>query len=216
MTSFCRRGFAPSVQELAGELGITVDATVAVLRRLHDDHGVVLHPHSDAIWIAHPFSGSPTAIWVEAEGRGWWAPCPWCAMGVVILAAPRRAIVHLRLGGERDEALVVVDDGRVASEDLLVHFPIPARDAWANVVHFCASVLPFRREADVDGWCARHAFPRGDLQPMTKVLELARTWYGRHLDVEWRKWTVHEARAIFERLGLRGDAWQLPEATSTF
>ena len=70
--------------------------------------------------------------------------------------------------------------------------------------------------ADAVGGQQRQDVPRGDVEPLSKVLPLARAWYGRHLDVDWKKWTIDEARAIFERLGLRGDSWQLPAAAGTF
>jgi hypothetical protein len=42
------------------------------------------------------------------------------------------------------------------------------------------------------------------------VLDLGRVWYGRHLDRDWRKWTVPEAQAVFDQVGLTGDFWRLP------
>ena len=44
----------------------------------------------------------------------------------------------------------------------------------------------------------------------------ARAWYGRHLDDDWTKWTVDEARALFERFGLTGPTWALPGAAGRF
>jgi hypothetical protein len=52
--------------------------------------------------------------------------------------------------------------------------------------------------------------------PLTTVLALAREWYGSYLDEDWRKWTLGEAQAIFDRVGLRGDAWRLPVGDGTF
>jgi hypothetical protein len=144
---------------VASRLGISRDEAIESLRRLHEGHGLVLHPGSTAIWVAPPFSASPTGVWVASGPRGWWAPCMWCAMGIVVLAAPDAAI-HVRLGGERQEARIVVQNGQLASEDLPVHFAVPARDAWNNVIHYCATVLPFERVEAVKGWCERHALPQ--------------------------------------------------------
>jgi hypothetical protein len=207
--SFVERGFAPSLHAIATEGAAPPEQVAASLRRLHDGHALVLHPGTTDVWIAHPFSSSPTATWVDGGHLGWWAPCLWCAMGIVTLAAPGRATVYARLGGEREEVRIELDAGRLVSDDLPVHFAVPARNAWDNVVHFCSTVLAFRSETDVAPWCARHALPRGDVVPLTKVMALARAWYGRHLDVDWRKWTVEEAQAVFDQVGLRGDAWNL-------
>lgn len=215
MQGFVDRGHAPNVDEIAARLGASPAEVEVSLLALHESHGVVLHPGSSAIWIAHPFSASPTAVWVRAGERGWWAPCLWCAMGIVALAAPD-ATVHARLGGEDEEVRIELRDGRLVSEDLVVHFAIPARDAWSNVVHWCATVLPFRQASDARAWSARHALPHGSTAPLQKVLELGKVWYGRHLDASFRKWTLAEAQQIFERVGLTGETWALPAGERTF
>jgi hypothetical protein len=209
MLSFVARGHASSVDAIAATLGASRDEVTGALHRLHEGHGLVLHPGGSDIWVAHPFSASPTGIWVAARDRGWWAPCVWCAMGIVAIAAPD-AVVHVRFGGESREARVVVHEGALVSDDWPIHFAVPARDAWRNVVHFCATVLPFERLEDVAAWCDRHALPRGDVVPLSRVLLLAREWYGPYLDADWRKRTVDEAQAVFDRIGLRGTHWRLP------
>jgi hypothetical protein len=184
------------------------------LHELAAQHGVVLHPGTTSIWIAHPFSASPTAVWVQARDRGWWAPCMWCALGVCALAAPT-ATIHARYGGESEPVAIAVDDGHVDST-AVVHFAMPPRDAWNNVVHWCATVLPFRARADIDAWTTRHALPRGDVVDIARVMELARAWYGGHAREDWRKHTTREAQGIFTRVGLVGPHWQLPDRDDRF
>ena len=216
LTGVVRDGHAPAPGELAAALEEAPDRIAGSLRRLHDGHGLVLHPDASDVWIAHPFSLSPTATWVAADGgRGWWAPCIWCAAGVAALAAPT-ATIHARAGGEAEPIAIALVDGRVVGTSPVVHFPIPPRDAWSNVVHFCASVLPFRRAGDVDAWCQRHRVPRGEVVSMAQALDLGRAWYGRHLDRDWRKWTIAEAQAIFDEVGLTGDFWRLPTGPGRF
>jgi hypothetical protein len=175
----------------------------------------VLHPSTTDVWIAHPFSLSPTAVAVATETMTWWAPCLWCAGGIVALAAPN-ATIHTRLAGEIEPLEIRTREGELATEDLLVHFALPPRDAWANVVHWCSTVLPFRREDEVDGWCARHRLARGRTLPLRHVLRLGRAWYGRHLARDWVKWTTSEAREIFRSVGLTGEFWSLPETDERF
>ncbi len=216
MRTFVDRGRAPTVVELTQMLAVPSDDVERALRRLHDDHGLVLHPGSTEIWIAHPFVASPTGTWVDAgDGRGWWAPCMWCALGIAVLAAPN-AIIHARLGAEAQPARIALRDGSLVGDELFVHFALPVRNAWNNVAHWCATVLPFARREDVSPWCARHGVPCGDVVPVGKVLELARAWYGGYLRDDWRKWTLDEARAIFERVGLGGDTWSLPVGGGRF
>lgn len=211
ISSFVDRGFASTASELAETLGIDRVRIEASLRRLHEGHGLVLHPGSTEVWIAHPFSSSPSGVFVRAGERGWWAPCLWCGMGIASLAGSD-ATLFARYGGEDETARI---DPRDPSTTV-VHFATPPRDAWNNVVHWCATVQPFRRAEDVDPWCTRHRIPRGVIVPIEQVLRLGRAWYGRHLAEDWKKWTLEEARSIFNSVGLTGDFWRLPTAPGNF
>jgi hypothetical protein len=215
LTSFVRRGHAPSLDELGQALQLPRADVEAGLRRLHNAHGLMLHPHVCEVWIAHPFSTAPTGVWVGAEERGWWAPCLWCAAGVVALAAPD-ATIHARLGGESQEARIEIRGGACVSDDFFVHFAMPPREAWSNVVHWCSTVLPFTDAAQVDAWSERHRLPRGVLVRWTDVLALGRVWYGRHLEEDWKKWSTAEAQQIFDQHGLRGDFWHVPASDEPF
>jgi hypothetical protein len=207
LQGFVDQGYPPRLPD---------DAHVA-LRQLEAEHGVVLHPGTTSVWIAHPFSASPTAVWVERRdsAQGWWAPCMWCAMGIVVLTAPD-ATIHARFGGEAEAAVIEIRGGAQVASDACVHFPTPVRDAWNNVVHYCATVLPFRSPGDVAAWSGRHDLPLGAIVPLAQVLALAQVWYGRHLARDWRKWTVAEAQQIFHSVGLVGDHWRLPAADQRF
>lgn len=212
--SLLERGHAPYASELADALGADTDAIAASLRRLHDGHGLVLHPDTLAVWLAHPFSTSPTTVCVTCGDRTWWAPCMWCAAGVLALlgADARDALVHARWAGEHEPLVLGTDP----SSEPLVHFAMPPRDAWSNVVHWCASVQPFRADADIDAWCERHRMPRGEAVPWSQVISLGSAWYGGHLSPTWRKWTTRDANTIFAAVGLRSPFWQLPDSDGTF
>jgi hypothetical protein len=200
---------------LCDALDVSEEAAEASLRRLHEGHGLVLHPSLPEVWVAHPFSCTPTHFWVECDAGGWWAPCIWCAFGVVALVG-EPARIHTRIGGEAEPVVIEVADGAISPREPVAHFPIPLARAWENVHHFCASTLVFRDASDVDRWCQRHGYARGDVRPLGTVYALGRRWYGGHAAADWRKWTVDEARAIFSELGLIGGVWQLPESDRRF
>lgn len=223
ITHLLRTGAAPTRAELARQLGVDPEAADAALLRLAEAHGMVLHPGTCDPWVIHPFSSSPTAIWVaagdaagEEDGeRGWWAPCTWCAFGIATLAGGR-CTIHARLGGEAEELHIDVADGRSLETDLVVHFAIPPREAWVNVHHHCAMILPFRSDADIDVWSARHGLPRGESVPITRVAELARAWYGQHARPDWHEWSLSEAAALFRSVGLVGPFWELDAGEARF
>lgn len=214
LAGILRDGRQPTSEELATRLQVDVHAIHTSLHRLHAHHGVLLLPGTSLAWLAHPFSLSPTATWVSQGDRGWWAPCVWCAMGISALAGGE-VQVHARLGGEAEEVRIKVS-GDQLSEQLLVHFPLPPRVAWNNVLHWCASVQPFRDAASAERWCRRHGYGLGELVPLDRVLVLGRLWYGRHLAPDWRKWTYQEAEAIFRQAGLTSSFWALEDKDTTF
>jgi len=210
-----RTGCAPSRQQVSAALARPVDDIEQALRRLSASHGVVLHPHVCEPWVIHPFSLSPTATWVQQAELGWWAPCIWCGFGIAALAGGN-AVIHARIGGEMEDVDIHIVNGEVVEKSLWVHFAVPPRAAWDNVHHFCATVLPFRQAADVQTWSNRHGLPAGSAVPISQVQELGREWYAHHCDRNWRKWSVAEAVAIFERVGLAGAFWSLESREGSF
>ena len=208
-------GFAPDRAELGRILGLPGPEVVAGLRRLAEDHGVVLHPHQPEVWVIHPFSLAPTSFWVRSGDRAWRGNCGWCSLGVAALAGGD-VTISTSFGAEGRPVDLHIRDGRVVEGDCLIHFPTPMRRCWDNVIHACGNMLVFEDEAAVDGWCRRHRMPRGDTQPLGTFWEFARVWYGKHLDPQWRKWTSGEASALFKRFGLGGDTWEIPGSEVRF
>lgn len=210
--SFVEQGYAPTMADLADGLAESPQDVRVALEALEDAHGVVLHPTTREIWVAHPFSAAPTNFWIESGDRGWWANCAWCAMGAVTLIGGTGTITTT-VGAESKQVVLRVEKGALMEAGLYVHFPIPMARAWDNVIYTCSTMLLFESEEQVTDWCARHRIARGDLQPVSRVLEFAKDWYGRHLDRDWTKWSAAEAAALFERHGLAGDTWRIaPEA----
>jgi hypothetical protein len=208
-------GYAPSSAQLGEVFQLDHESIVRALRELEDGHGVVLHPHAPEIWVAHPFATAPTAFAVWQEERRWWGNCAWCSLGIAALLGGDAIEIHSTLGAEGIPVVLHVNEHRIR-EQLYVHFPVPMSRAWDNVHFTCATMLLFEDEREIDAWSARHGLPRGDAQPIQRVYDFARIWYGRHLDEDWRKWTLEEARGIFDRFGFRGPIWDLPRSTGRF
>jgi hypothetical protein len=205
----------PARDELQRLLGCSSAELDRAFEELADAHGVVLHPASHDVWAIHPFSLAPTVFLVESGRRQWWANCAWCALGITAIVR-EPCIITTTLGAEREQVQLTVKDGQVSPGDLVVHFPVPMTRAWDNVVYTCSTMLMFRDGQQVAEWSARHRISRGDIQPVTRVLELARLWYGEHLRADWTKKSVAEARAIFGSLGFTHPVWDLPPSEGRF
>ncbi|KAK1834545.1 alkylmercury lyase domain protein [Podospora conica] len=206
----------PSLGDIALQFECSFDAARAGLRALADLHGVVLHPNSDEIWVAHPYSAAPTTCIVSTNGHGgrrWWANCVWCGFGILHAAIEPGAgsgKLEARIGGIGDNVTLTVENGRLVEEDFVVHFPVAMREAWDNVIYTCSVQQLFRDEAEVDEWCRSRGIAKGDVRPVRQIWEFAGDWYARdRAETGWAKWTVQEATGLFRRHGLCGPTWDL-------
>ena len=208
-------GVIPARAELQNRLGCSSNELDRAIDALAAEHGAVLHPGTRDIWVVHPFSVAPTPFVVRSGTMMWWGNCAWCSLGVAVLVdAP--CVIASTFGAEGEPTELTVTDGRVDRADLVVHFPVPMVRAWDNVIYTCSTMLLFRNEREVAAWCARHRIPMGDVQPVTRVLELAKRWYGEHLRPDWTKKSVAEAKVIFSEVGLTHPVWALPEEAGRF
>lgn len=202
------RGFAPSSRELGDRIGRTVEEVDAALRRLHDAHALLLHPHGCRPWVVHPFSLSPGSCWVQTPQRGYWANCLYCAFGI---AAALRcdAVVTTRIGGEAETARYTIEGARPHETRDVFHLSTPAAHWWDNVIHACASFQPFHSEPDADAWCARHQMSKGAVMTIPALWAFAQDWYGGYLEQPWCKRSTSEARDLFARHGLTSAFWAI-------
>lgn len=212
---FLDRQRPPTIREIASLFGCDEAAARRALRGLAKNHGVVLHPNTDEVWVAHPFSAAPTTCVVTSGARKWWGNCAWCSLGVAQLAGAT-ATIETRLGAIDDHARLRIQDGKLIDTDFVVHFPIPMRQAWDNVIYTCSIMLLFRNEAQVDGWCAARGIQKGDVRPVEQAWAFAAEWYGRHAAADWTKWSMQEAAEIFSRHNLTGPIWTLSNETARF
>lgn len=209
-------GFAPGVPELARLLNADQQAVESGLYTLQDYHGVVLHPHAPKVWVIHPFSTAPTNFLVESVRGSWWGNCAWCSLGVAALLQPDDVTIRTSAGAHGNPVTITIREGVVEQTDLYVHFPIPMVQAWDNVIYTCSTMLVFRSPADVEVWSRQHNIPMGDIQSVAHAWAFAQRWYGNHLNPNWEKWTLDEARILFAEFRLTHPVWQLPGGDERF
>lgn len=209
------KGFAPRIDQLAQHFDRSSEDIRAALRALQEYHGVVLHPHNDEIWVIHPFSMAPTNFLLRKGNMEWWGNCAWCSLGAAVLLGGEVTITT-SLGANREQVRLRLLDGQLLDKRYFVHFPVPMTDAWDNVIFTCSTMLLFEDEAQIDDWSQRHNIPKGDIQPAEIVSEFAKVWYGNHLNPEWQKWTLGEAKGIFDRFNLNHPVWHIPLSRGRF
>jgi hypothetical protein len=124
--------------------------------------------------------------------------------------------ITTRLGAYDQQVVIHITNGTVQEKNLYIHFPVPMKQAWDNVIYTCSNMLVFDSETQIDAWTQRHNIPKGDVQPITNVWEFSKVWYGNHLSPNWQKWTVQEAKTIFSDFHLTGKTWELENSGKRF
>ena len=93
--------------------------------------------------------------------------------------------------------------------DAVMHFPYPPARWWDNPYCPCGNILfslPPRKSTPG----VRHGHPRGAVLTMEKGIALAQAWFGDYASPNWRRKTPDQARAIFEKLSLDPQFWNMP------
>jgi hypothetical protein len=209
------KGYAPDLKELTHLLDATEDEVKEGLYQLQDYHGVVLHPHEPKVWVIHPFSTAPTNFIVKSAKGQWWGNCAWCSLGVAALLNDDCTITT-SFGAHGESITIHIEQGEVREKELFIHFPVPMKDAWNNVIYTCSTMLVFKNPSEIENWTRQHHIPQGDIQPISKIWAFSKKWYGNHLNPQWQKWTMKEAQEIFQAFQLEHPVWQLETSNTRF
>lgn len=208
-------GYAPEVNEIADILYAENEEVISALNNLQENHGVVLHPNSSKIWVIHPFSLAPTNFLVTSEKGEWWGNCAWCSLGVAALLN-QDVKITTTIGADGKQVSINIKEGKLIEKDFYIHFPIPMKNVWDNVIYTCSTMLLFENESQINLWCKKHRIQKGDIQPIEKIWEFSKVWYGNHLNPDWKKWTSKEAAEIFKQFNLKNEIWNIPVSDNRF
>ena len=208
-------GFAPSVEAFVEMLQAEKEQIVKGLYDLQEYHGVVLHPKEPKIWVIHPFSLAPTNFYVQSKKGEWWGNCAWCSLGIAALLQEDVKITTT-IGAETKQISIHIINGDIQEKNYYIHFPIPMKNAWDNVIYTCSNMLVFENAQQVDQWTKKHNIPKGDIQDIENVWNFSKKWYGNHLNPDWTKWTVEEAKQMFKEFRLTDKIWELEDSKERF
>lgn len=131
------RGFVedsrpPSPDEIARALGHPQIEIEAALRRLAEDHALVLAPGTPYVWMANPFSAIATPFRVESDDRRWWGNCIWDALGI-LASMHRDGRVSTSCPDCGEHLEIVVEGGALAGGESIVHYALPAAQWWDDI-----------------------------------------------------------------------------------
>jgi Alkylmercury lyase len=107
------------------------DVDPEALRRLHEEHAIVLE--GDRIRMLNPFSLVPTPHRVNAGGRWWYGNCAWDSLGVI--AALGGGGIYVTSCPDCAEPQELEVRSRELSESGAVfHLAVPAAQWWDDIV----------------------------------------------------------------------------------
>ncbi|HLZ56428.1 MAG TPA: organomercurial lyase [Ktedonosporobacter sp.] len=129
---FVRIRQAPTLLQCAHALATSLPAVQDACRRLAEGRALVLQSNGE-ILMAEPFSAVPTAFYVEVGTSAWWGNCIWDALGIpAMLKADARIVTAC--GCCNDAMTIEISKGSLINPSGIVHFAIPPRDWWKDVV----------------------------------------------------------------------------------
>ncbi len=129
-----RTGKAPLAAEVASILGVPHDIAHESLQRLADAHMLLLQRASGEILMGGPFSAVPTAFQVESGGVSYWGNCIWDALGIPAMLH-QDAEITTACGDCGERMQLRIEGGNLAPAEGIIHFAIPARRWWDNLVY---------------------------------------------------------------------------------
>jgi hypothetical protein len=118
--------------EIAGALGTGSAEIEAALKRLADEHVLVLAPGTPYIWLANPLSALPSPFSVIAGGKQYFGSCIWDALGVIAMLGDEGRVTSL-CPDCGEELTLHVRDGQVERRDYVVHYAVPAAQWWDDI-----------------------------------------------------------------------------------
>ncbi len=119
--------------ELSQMLDLSLAEAKASLERLAAAKALVLQPESREVLMAPPFSAVPTPFAVFATDCLYFGNCIWDALGIpAMLSCDGRVETSCGCCGEAMS--MTVEDQSLQTSEGLVHFAIPARKWWEDIV----------------------------------------------------------------------------------
>jgi hypothetical protein len=131
---FVDDGRPPAYSEVARELGLPPEEAQRSYRRLHEHHALFLEQGTDTIRMANPLSAVPTPYRVLVNGRWLWANCAWDSLGIPAMLH-RDAQVEVVFAHTGEAIGYAIESGELKAADSLVHFALPFRRWYDDLIH---------------------------------------------------------------------------------
>lgn len=130
---FVRTALSPSAKNIADKMQAPLDDVRAALERLAAAKAIVLQPESREVLMANPLCAVPTPFQVRAHERSYFGSCVWDALGVIAMLHSD-AVLETSCACCGEAMTLGVRTGHVVDAHGIIHFAIPAKRWWENIV----------------------------------------------------------------------------------
>ena len=206
---FLEHATAPSVEEIAETLRISVSDAADSLVRLDEGHQLKLLEGTRRILMAFPFSAISTPYRVtRSNGRRYFANCAWDAIAFhALLDEPVQIDSFCAHCGERVQFRLEGGRGVPMGRPLpLVHLRLPAAEWWRDITRTCANTMVFLSSAD-HAPVGRDAAATHGVVTVAQVLQMSEPIYRGKMRLEYDRPSVETIRSAYQRAGLTGPYW---------
>jgi hypothetical protein len=130
---FVRTSSAPTAERLATQMQCSADEVRGALERLATGKAIVLQPESREVLMANPLCSVPTPFRVRTQDRSFFGSCVWDGLGIMAM---------FQSDSELDTSCACCGEamtmqrrgGRILPASGVIHFAIPAKRWWENIV----------------------------------------------------------------------------------
>ena len=127
-------GQVPTAGEIARELDMPVAMVQEAYAKLGESHVFVCEPDDPSrLRMANPFSAVPTPFKVSARGGSYYGNCVWDALGIISMLGGE-GVVDTACPDCSQPLSLRVTGGKLEETDSAVHFSVPARQWWDDIV----------------------------------------------------------------------------------
>jgi hypothetical protein len=130
---FAETTLPPRVEVTAARFALSHQEAASAYDELHQRHALYLKSGAHEILMANPFSGVETPFRVTANGKTYFANCAWDSLGIPA-AMHTCAEIETVCAQSGEPIRLRVRDGQIGSADALVHFLVPFRQWYDDLL----------------------------------------------------------------------------------
>jgi hypothetical protein len=130
---FVRTASPPTAEALAAGMQSSTAEIRAALERLAAGKAIVLQPESREILMANPLCAVPTPFRVQAQDHSFFGSCVWDGLGIMAMLRSD-SILDTSCACCGEAMTIGVRGGEIVPASGVIHFAIPAKRWWENIV----------------------------------------------------------------------------------